>query len=453
MAFQPQAPFPKSRGDMVRSTDWNDLVAEVQRLDNDKVNRAGDKVGSLTITGTLGVGTGADDNLQLQVQSSGATRSALAVLSTPNNEDFLSLSSGRRNRQLALVAWKRGDLRVGTAAGPDGASFKELLRVNSSDSAAARVETDGRLRVGQLMVGPWPANPAGYGFVGVNSLDQTQAGNYALLQGTGSDNGTTYVNSPSSVRLRIGNGDRLVVASDGTIGISNNSNMNFGNQTRQMLTLWNPDYGIGIQSSTMYFRTGGNFAWYQGSGHNDNVFHPGNGGKTLMRMDGNGNIFIRGTISQNVNFNDPRIVIGPVIDPGIPPIVVNPSDERLKRNVVPLRGALARVLQLRGVTFEWNELGQEEAQQENGEEPQIGFIAQEVEAVFPQWVRSSSSVRSSSVRTGSSNGSEDSAGEGYKHLAIRGFEALAVEALRELQAEVEQLRARVVMLEGQLAAV
>ena len=89
MAFQPQAPFPKSRGDMVRSTDWNDLVSEVQRLDNDKVNRAGDKVGSLTINGTLGVGTAADDNLQLQVQSSGATRSSLAVLSTPNNEDFL----------------------------------------------------------------------------------------------------------------------------------------------------------------------------------------------------------------------------------------------------------------------------------------------------------------------------------------------------------------------------
>ena len=441
MAFQPQAPFPKSRGDMVRSTDWNDLVGEVQRLDNDKVNRAGDKVGSLTITGTLGVGTGADDNLQLQVQSSGATRAALAVLSTPNNEDFLSLSSGRRNSQLAVMAWKRGDLRVGTAAGPDGANFKELLRVNSADSAAARVETDGRLRTGQLMVGPWPANPAGYGFVGVNSLDQTQAGNYALLQGTGSDNGTTYVNSPTSVRLRIGNGDRLTIASDGTIAIANNSSMNFGNQTRQMLTLWNPDYGIGIQSSTMYCRTGGNFAWYQGSGHNDNVFHPGLNGRTLMRLDGNGNIFIRGTIAQNVNFNDPRIVIGPVVDPG--PIIGNPSDARLKRNVVPLRGALARVLRLRGVTFAWNELGQEEAQEENGDEPQIGFIAQEVEEVFPQWVRSGN---------GSGNGS-NSDKEGYKHLAIRGFEALAVEALRELQAEVEQLRARVAVLEGQLAAV
>ena len=195
----------------------------------------------------------------------------------------------------------------------------------------------------------------------------------------------------------------------------------------------------------MYFRTGNHFAWYRGSGHNDNVFHPGLNGRTLMRLDANGNVFIRGTISQNVNFNDPTIVIGPVIDPG--PIVVNPSDERLKRNIVPLRGALARVLQLRGVTFEWNELGQQETQQENGADPQIGFVAQEVETVFPQWVRSSSSERS--CRSESSDGSN---GEGYKHLAIRGFEALAVEALRELHAEVEQLRERVRELEVQLAA-
>ena len=215
--------------------------------------------------------------------------------------------------------------------------------------------------------------------------------------------------------------------------------MNFGNQTRQMLTLWNPDYGIGIQSSTMYFRTGSNFAWYRGSGHNDNVFHPGINGRTLMRLDGNGNIFIRGTIAQNVNFNDP-VFVPPVIDPNIPPVVINPSDERLKRNIVPLRGALERVLRLRGVTFEWNKVGEEVAQQENGAEPQIGFIAQEVEAVFPQWVRS-----------GGSQGSGSSDGEGYKHLAMRGFEALAVEALRELQGEVEQLRARVAVLEGQLA--
>ena len=124
------------------------------------------------------------------------------------------------------------------------------------------------------------------------------------------------------------------------------------------------------------------------------------------------------------------------------PVVINPSDERLKRNIVPLRGALERVLRLRGVTFGWNEVG-EEVGQENGAEPEIGFIAQEVEVVFPQWVRSQGSVRGEH--------GEGSNGEGYKHLAIRGFEALAVEALRELQAEIEQLRAQVAGLKDHLA--
>jgi hypothetical protein len=216
----------------------------------------------------------------------------------------------------------------------------------------------------------------------------------------------------------------MMIQSNGNIDIAQTSNMNFGNQTRQMLTLWNPDYGIGVQSSTMYFRTGNHFAWYRGSGHNDNTFHPGLNGRTLMRLDVNGNLFIRGQIFQNVNFNDTTIVIGPVIDPG--PIVVNPSDMRLKRDVAALEGALDRLLQLRGVTFDWNELGPKDG---DGEK-QIGFIAQEVETIFPQWVRSN--------------------GDGYKHLAIRGFEALAVEALRQLQAEIEQLRGRIRMLEERL---
>lgn len=428
MAFQPQPPFPKSRGDMLRSADWNDLIGEVQRIDSEKVNRSGDKIGSLSVTGTLGVGAPADESIQLQVQSSGATRSPLSVLSTPNNEDFLSLFGGRRNSQLPFVAWKRGDLRVGTASAPDGTGFKEMLRVNSADTAAARVEIDGRVRAGALVMGPWPANPAQYVFVGANTLDQTQQGNYALLQGTANDIGTTYVNSSTSLRLRINNADRLVILNNGNIDISTASRLSFGNQTRQMINLWSTEYGIGVQSSTTYFRTGNHFAWYRGSGHNDNQFHPGVNGRTLMRLDVNGNLFIRGQIFQNVNFSDPT---GPIFDPGPifePGPIFQPSDERLKHNIAPLTGALDRLLRLRGVTFDWNEgTGLGAGSQDGASEAQIGLIAQEVEQVFPQWVRNN--------------------GDGYKHLGIRGFEALAIESLRELRAEIEQLRRRVRVLE------
>ena len=58
MAFTPDTPFPKTRGHVIKSKDWNDAITEVQRLDTAKVNKTGDSItGSLTIAGNLGVGT------------------------------------------------------------------------------------------------------------------------------------------------------------------------------------------------------------------------------------------------------------------------------------------------------------------------------------------------------------------------------------------------------------
>ncbi len=97
----------------------------------------------------------------------------------------------------------------------------------------------------------------------------------------------------------------------------------------------------------------------------------------------------------------------------------NSSDRRLKKNVEDLEGALATLLELRGVSFEYKD--PDAINELHGE--RIGFIAQEVEAVLPDWV--------------------DEGEDGYKRLTIRGFEALAVEALRELRDENQELRARV----------
>jgi hypothetical protein len=57
MPITPAAPFPKAAGQTIRSSDWNQAVTEVIRLDTAKVDRAGDRItGSLTIDGALGVG-------------------------------------------------------------------------------------------------------------------------------------------------------------------------------------------------------------------------------------------------------------------------------------------------------------------------------------------------------------------------------------------------------------
>jgi hypothetical protein len=93
-----------------------------------------------------------------------------------------------------------------------------------------------------------------------------------------------------------------------------------------------------------------------------------------------------------------------------------PSDARLKKNIRPLQRALDQLLQLQGVHYEYKH--PDAHNRPAGEH--VGFIAQEVQKVFPSWV------------------SEDN--QGYLTVGPQGFEALAVEAFRELHLENEQTK-------------
>jgi hypothetical protein len=104
------------------------------------------------------------------------------------------------------------------------------------------------------------------------------------------------------------------------------------------------------------------------------------------------------------------------------------SDRRLKQNIHPLTGALDRLMKLRGCTFEYTPEAQERGLTLPGE--QIGFIAQEVEQVFPEWV------------------GEDE--DGMKFVTERGTTALLVEALREMRAETDALKKEVAGLRARL---
>ncbi len=104
------------------------------------------------------------------------------------------------------------------------------------------------------------------------------------------------------------------------------------------------------------------------------------------------------------------------------------SDRRLKKHVKPLKGILDRLLQLRGVSFEWRK----PEEQGNLTGTQLGLVAQEVEEVFPEWV--------------------DTSPDGVKILTVRGFEAVTIEAFRELRAEVEALRKQNEALEARIKA-
>jgi hypothetical protein len=195
---------------------------------------------------------------------------------------------------------------------------------------------------------------------------------------------------------------------------STSGNVSFGLVTRQMLNLYDTSYGIGVQAARMYFRAAGTggFNWFEGGVHSNTADDPGAGGTLRMRLSAAGQLqTTTGTISTF-------------------------SDARLKSDVSNYRGALDQIAALRPVHYRYTNAGKAPFQPEG---THLGFIAQEVQQVFPEWV------------------SEDESG--YLMLSMRGFEAVAVRGMQELQAEnaalraeTSQLRARLDSIEAKLAS-
>ena len=91
------------------------------------------------------------------------------------------------------------------------------------------------------------------------------------------------------------------------------------------------------------------------------------------------------------------------------------SDKRLKDNITPIPNALDKVLSLSGNTFNWNQKSDYEGQ--GG----TGVIAQEVEALnLP--------------------GITETRDSGYKAVRYEKLVPLLIEAIKELKAEVDELK-------------
>jgi hypothetical protein len=97
------------------------------------------------------------------------------------------------------------------------------------------------------------------------------------------------------------------------------------------------------------------------------------------------------------------------------------SDERLKDNVQVITNALAKVLQIRGVEFDWNNL----SEPEDGyfvRKHDIGVIAQEIEKVLPEVVATRE--------------------DGIKAVKYDRIIPLLIEAIKELKAEIDALKGK-----------
>jgi hypothetical protein len=113
----------------------------------------------------------------------------------------------------------------------------------------------------------------------------------------------------------------------------------------------------------------------------------------------------------------------------------NSSDIRLKENVKTIDNALDKIMQLRGVTFDWKD----ETEQDNVKSS-AGFIADEVMLAFPNWVKE--------VNT-SSNQKELINDDKVKSLSLPfEFDALLVQAIKEQQCTICSQSQKIAILES-----
>ncbi|QDK36862.1 tail fiber domain-containing protein [Bdellovibrio sp. NC01] len=138
----------------------------------------------------------------------------------------------------------------------------------------------------------------------------------------------------------------------------------------------------GLRPSNMFIGTGG-----------ADPLHLITGNSPRLSIDGTGNVGIGTTAPSEVLEVNGNVKAASYL---------YTSDARLKKDIITLPDALGKVLQLRGVNFVWK----------SNDEKTMGFIAQEVEKIYPELVKTDAKT-------------------GYKAVQYGNIVAVLVEALKE----------------------
>ena len=159
------------------------------------------------------------------------------------------------------------------------------------------------------------------------------------------------------------------------------------------------DFAIGISSGTLWTgvpNSGQQFQWFAGT-------------STIATLSGTGTFAVIGDI---IGFS---------------------SDKRLKTDIRLITSATSKVISLTGIVYKWNDLANSLAGY-NTHEDMVGLFAQDVQAVLPQAVKPAPFDTEQGV---------SKSGENYLTVQYEKVVPLLVEAIKEQQAMIEELRAQI----------
>ena len=148
-----------------------------------------------------------------------------------------------------------------------------------------------------------------------------------------------------------------------------------------------------------------------------------------------------GTRFYNNSPNDTTTIIASIGDGdnnlrGYYDIIAYASDKRLKENIQPIENALNKVMSLNGFTYNWNTIG-EQYGWEPPKEREAGVFAQEVQKVLPEAVRIAPFDQDHDVE----GNMYSKSGENYLTVQYEKIVPLLIEAIKEQQQQIEELKA------------
>lgn len=229
---------------------------------------------------------------------------------------------------------------------------------------------------------------------------------------------------------------RMTILSNGDVGINNTNPSRKLDVTGEARVVSTSNLAMFIKTSSGFgagisyedSTTGGNDVVYAGA--IGAAFFIATGAAERVRVLSGGNVGIatNNPLSRLHVVGDARIASGSLgvgvapnatdgrVDASNDIVAYSTSDQRLKENVMPIENALEKVKTLTGVEFDWKE---KTAHVHGYHGHDVGIIAQDVQAVLPEAVRTNES--------------------GYLSVRYEKMIALLIEANKELAARVEEL--------------
>ena len=367
-----------------------------------------------------------------------------------NGHNYISILSGGTNEGGVIfgnsadaadgwIAYKHG-----TGAADQAFSFGtangERMRITKGGDVGIGTTSPINFGTGSHLITVQAASGGGYGGL----LAKTDNVTGQIWANEGGDNVYIGTRTNHPLILTTHNVEKARIATSGNVGIGTTSTSyrltvdnDAANTNNPALYVKNPNSNtaaviaefVGDSDSIQIKNIGtGDYAIYNSQQSNGIALFDGAGGveikyagTTTLESDSTGGIKVTGQLSATGD------------------VVAYSSDERLKENIKPIESAVDKIKQLKGVTFDWNEKSEELGFEPSTKTNDVGVIAQDVEAVFPQLVQ----LAPFDIARGEDGNATSKSGEDYKTVNYARLTAVLIEAVKEQQQQIDELKKQI----------